>query len=811
MNSFSRQWYSTACERRCASRTRRIYKTPIATAVAAALYLGRCVPLYAADEQTKLEEVVVTATRRNESIQNIPYNIAAVNSDMIQQLQMNKIDDVARFVPGIAIQDQGAAGSSNIVARGLNTSALGASATGPNGVGGTVIQYFGDVPLFFDFKLLDIDRVEALLGPQGTLYGAGTLGGLIRYIPKKPDLSAFGLDMHVRLTSQEHGTPQAGYDGDVAFNVPLIEGQLALRAVVGFFHDPGFTNATRLVRVPGVSNPTPNFSDPHDVAANLYTERGVDFDHTFTARATLLYKPNDALDAELTYMHQRTDSDGPELTHTPLLGTGPYDSAFRVPELAARHVDLTSLVLTGHLGFADLVSATSYARRRLHNQFDNTDGYVGSSSYTSFPQFVAIGIADSNRDLFTEELRLVSSDTSRFRWILGGFYEYFKDDFISSSYVPGYPAFIGVDRPDQLNYYELTERRFSDKAVFGELGYQLTSAWQVTVGGRALRDQINSLNQNSSPLFDGSPPTGLNLAESYQSIPSYTTSIYKFNTSYRFTPDLMSYVNVSDGYREGNINVAPPCGPTVTHNCLEPDQRVVKPDRTRNYELGLRSTWFDKRLTLNGAIYYTKWKDVKIPATNSFNAGYITNASSALSEGIETQFQAQLSAHLSLLGSYTYNEAHLTADAPRLLSDQNGTYDAKKGDRLPGSPRQMGSVNLRYSQNLPSDYALSVSYGIHAQSNLFSSVGLRASGEKLPGYATHFASLNLGKNNWDVTFFVENLLNKYAFTGMDVDRSEMGLIVDNGTPTGFIARNYYHSVLQPRLFGLEARMSFGKR
>src|SRR5262249_15889278 len=325
-----------------------------------------------------------------------------------------------------------------------------------------------------------------------------------------------------------------------------------------------------------------------------------------------------------------------------------------------------------HLGFADLVSASSYAKRKLNNKTDDTDTYLGSTSYLQFPQFVAIGQGFNTRNLYTEELRLVSSGQSRFNWILGGFYEYFKDDFGGTSFVPGYPAFIGVDRPDQVNSYGLTERRFSDKAVFGELGYHLTDAWQLTAGGRTIRDQVNSLNLNAAPLFDGSAPNQLLLTRKYQSIPSFTASIFKVNTSYRFTPDLMSYAEVSEGYPEANLNPGAPCGGTIVRNCLDPDQRIVKPDRTRNYEVGVRSTWFDKRLTLNAALYYTRWKNVKIPAQNRFNLTYITNGSGALSEGIETQFQAQMTSHLSLLGSYTYNEAHLTDDAARLLRDEFG-------------------------------------------------------------------------------------------------------------------------------------------
>jgi iron complex outermembrane receptor protein len=778
-------------------------RTPIATAVAVALYLKQPLPVYAADQAAELQEIVVTGTRREENIQNIPYNIAAVDSKTIEQLQLTKIDDLAHWVPGMSVQDLGSYGSSNIVLRGLNTTQPGASAAGPNGLGAAVAIYLGEVPLFFDFKLLDIDRVEVLLGPQGTLYGTGTLGGVIRYVPKEPNLSEVEGELHARLTAQDHATPQGGYDVDAVISVPLIDGQLGFRAVVGYFHEPGFINNTLLVRVPGVSLPQPDFSDPSAVAANLYTERGVNFDHTFTARATLLYRPNESFDAELGYVHERSNTNGIQVTHEPLFGTGPFDAAFRVPWLSDRKVDVASLVLTGHLGFADLVSASSFAWRRINEQQEGTDYYLGYTSYTNFPSFLEYDALEINRDLFTEELRLVSNTQSRLHWIVGGFYEHFRDQLLDHTHVPGYPAYIGIDRPDQVSIYSNNIQEFTDTAAFGELGYQLTRAWQVTVGGRWFRDKVEATNENSSPLFDGSPPDGFNLVVKNVSGPASNNSIFKFNTSYRFTPDLMLYATASEGYRAGGINVTRLCSDSVTTGCLEPDHLLFKPDRTRNYEVGMRSTWFDKRIVLNGDVYYIKWSDIKVPVFQQNGVSYIANGSAARSEGVELQFQAQIGARLQLLGSYSYNKARLIEPAIGLLMDRNGRYDGEPGDRLPGSPQQMGGLHVRYSQFLPGDYAFAASYGITAQSNIYSSIGLRASGEKIGGYALHDASLELSKNNWSSTFYVQNLLNKYAFTGMDVDRSWQNLTVD-----GIISRNYYHSILAPRQFGLEMRLKF---
>jgi iron complex outermembrane recepter protein len=793
------------------SDARRFSRTPIATAVAVALYLKQPLPLYAADaaatDQPNLEEVLVTGTRRAENIQDTPYSIAAVDSEIIQQLHLNSMDDIGHWVPGVTVQAQGNVGPSNIITRGLNVVSLGASGAGPNGVGGAVATYLGEIPLFVDFRTLDIDRVEALMGPQGTLYGAGTLGGIIRFIPKAPNLSNFEADAHVRLTWQDHASPQGGYDGDAVFNLPLIDGVLGFRAAVGYYHDPGFINDTRLLRVPGVSNPQPNFSDPNDVAANLHTEKGVNFDHTLTARAMLLFKPNDGFDAELTYMHQRTTTHGVQVTDQPTVDTGPFDHATRILENSDRSADLTALVMTGHLGFADLVSASTFSSRRLQRTRDTTDGFLSYSSYSNFPTFVAYDVSDFKTDQFTQELRLVSPGNSRVTYILGAFYQYFRDDSKDYEYAPGFPAYLGVDRPDQLNDYSAFKRYSTDKAVFGELGYHFTPAWQVTVGARWFQDSQTQDNFVSPVLMSGDlPPVDIPVKERHITAPAFSTTLYKFNTSYRFTPDLMIYANVADGYRRGGVNSAPACGPGVTKNCLAEDELIFKPDRTRNYELGIKSTWFDKRLLVNADLYYVRWTDLRLFTANKFGVDYTVNGSQAVSKGVELQFQGELPGHLSLLGTFTYDDAHLTEPAPNLVSDRNGTYDAEPGDRLPITSKTMGSLNLRWTHHLESGYTFAASYGVSAQGNSYSSIGLRASGEIIPGYAVHNASLDLSKNNWNVTFFVDNVTNKYAYTAMEVDRSWQGLVLN-----GFSTRSYFHSILPPRLFGLEAYMHFGSR
>lgn len=793
--------------------TRCLRQTPIAAAVAAVLYVKPAALVYAAEEATEeaQQQVIVTASRRSENIQDIPLNISAVTSDTIDALRLDKIDALTHWVPGVAMQDQGPWGSSTIVIRGLNTDTLGARGAGSGDRNAAVATYMGEVPLFIDFKLLDMERVEVLLGPQGTLYGAGTLAGAVRYIPNKPNLTSFSADARTRVYSLAEGSG-AGYEGDVVLNVPLVEGKLAARAVAGYYNDPGFIDYSRLVRQPGISNPQPNFADPNDVSANLFRSKDRNYEWTKAARLSLLYRPVDAVDAVLTYVTQETKTGGEQITSDPLLGVGRYESGTRFAEPAKRNVDLVSLELTADLRFAQLVSASSYAERTIRDTWDQTDLLLEFEyGYENFPQFVAFNLGDHERKLYTQELRLVSPDTGSFKWIVGAFYNHIKDDNTDNEFVPGYPAFAGINRPDEHEWSEAHHQKLIERAAFGEVGYRLTDAWQVTAGGRAFRYSTSDLSSFATPLIDGSAPNVVDLAANAVSVSdSASSSIFKLNTSYKFTPDLMLYATLSEGYRNGTINSIIPCPPGTDpnsgdeqHPCALPDEQSAKPDRTINHELGARTTWFDKRLTFNAAVYYTSWKDVRVEGATKVGQGeIIVNGSRAASKGIELQFQAVLPRQFKVMGNYTYNDARLTERAPGLVSDFNGTVDGESGDRLPGSPQHMGSLLLQYARTLPGGYALDADYGVSAISNQFTKIGLRASGEKLAGYTVHEASVGLTKDNWRVSLFGENLFNKYAFTGTDGDRSELLTI------NGFVDRGYFHSVLRPRQIGLELSAHF---
>ncbi len=220
-------------------------------------------------QQPTLEEVVVTATRRAESVQDVPFNITALNSDLIERERLSNLSDIARRVPGLIQVDQGPRNGNALAVRGLSVDSISSPETTLGNSGGdTVGTYIGEIPIYADWRLNDMDRVEVLIGPQGTLYGAGTLAGAVRFLPNRPQADEFTMQVRGDVYDLNEAD-DLGYETGITVNIPIIEDRLAVRAVIDYEDDPGFIDAPYLVREAGVSNPQPDFSNPADVRANL--------------------------------------------------------------------------------------------------------------------------------------------------------------------------------------------------------------------------------------------------------------------------------------------------------------------------------------------------------------------------------------------------------------------------------------------------------------------------------------------------------------------------------------------------------------
>lgn len=774
------------------------------------------------DDQSEiktLDTMVVTATRRAESVQDLPLNISALAGDQLREQGVGSLAELGRVVPGLFVLDQGARGSSQIIVRGLNADPVAASEALGNGSGGTVATYIGEIPLYVDLRMEDLERVEVLLGPQGTLYGAGTLGGAIRYIPRRPDFDATTVE--VRGSGYDL-SQSSGFGGKLGttINVPFSD-TFALRVNVDYLDDPGFTDYNFLVRQPGVSDPEPDFSNPSAVSSNLTQRKDADTQETLTGRIGLRWSASDAVDVNLTHYYQRQDVGGRSINHEVAFGTGRYESAHRFLEPNDRKNNLTSLEVTADLGFAELTSATGYSTYDELGQRDQTDLLISLEySYEAFPSFAAFTRENQDEEIFNQEVRLVSTTDGPLNWIVGGFYNKLDSNSESREFTPGYSEYLGGGRPDNLEYFSVNQTKLEEIAIFGELGYQFTDRWQATIGARFYQYELDTRDAVDFPLansvFGDAAPDAITL-DFQDGGQKDNGNLFKFNTSYKFTDDVLGYLTVSEGFRIGNSNGVAPCPVPLPPNqiaCGLPDELQFFPDTTTNYELGLRTTLLDNRLTLNGSVYYIQWDNPQLAGTTANAALPITrNGEGAESRGMELSFNALITDSFSLRGSFAITRAELSEDAPALLNTfappgfgPRIDVDGLSGDRLPGSPERQANLFGSYYMSVGENY-LTFNYGISAIGNVLTRTGGRADGETLPGFAVHNASIVYDASNWTATLYAENVLDKFARTGVRATRASVQTVADeNGDPVR--VRRYYHDVLRPREVGLSFTYNF---
>jgi outer membrane receptor protein involved in Fe transport len=814
-------------------RSRRMLRrTPLSAAVSA-LVASTAMPVaVSAQDAPVIEEILVTATRREESVQDIPINIAAFDGNLLAEREIGDLAELGRNVPGLYVVDQGKRNANHIVVRGLNLDTITSSEALNNSGGNVVSTYVGEIPLYVDLALTDMQRVEVLLGPQGTLYGAGTLGGAVRFLPNRPELGASSLE--VRGASFDLAeSDDMGWRGGLTANFPLGE-QLALRVNLDRYDDPGFIDSPYVVREIGVSDPEPV---PSAVGANLASFKDTNWEDTTAGRAGLRWEPTDSISADLTYYYQDMEVGGRTQNHMQAFGTGRYQSANRVLEPNDRENRLAALELNADLGFATLTSSTGYSTYAADGQRDQTDLLITLEYfYELFPSFTAFTRDIEHDRSVSQELRLVSQNDGPLSWIGGVFWYKQNAQILSVEYTPHYDAYLGGSRPDAIEYFAFEHDDQTETAVFGEVGYQITDKWQATVGGRYYQYDLDIVSGYDLPLantvFGGAAPDAIDITPLAANSQSDSGSLFKVNTSYQFTDDFLGYVTISEGFRLGASNGVPACteqdyedirnGAQVV--CAEPDEVQYFPDTTTNYEVGVRTQWLDRKLTVNGAVYYIDWSDPQLFAVTKNGAIPITkNGDGAESTGLELSLTAALTDRLTLDAGYAHTKAELSDPAPNVLRvftppgfGPGATYDGGEaeytdglpGDRLPGSPRNQVTLNLSYDVPMRGDWDLELNYGFAAISDIITTIGARAGGETLDGYSTHSLSAIVRSAQWTVGLYAQNLTNEYAETGVRSRPSFVQTVADeNGDPVH--VRSYSHEVLRPREVGIKFSYSFG--
>lgn len=768
-------------------------------------------------------EIIVTGSRRRTTLQDAPINISAVSAETIQSQRLDDVRSLASFVPGVTVADTGPGSTGGIILRGISsgdTSVFGANA------GNSVGVYLGEVPLYLDFKLIDVNRVEVLQGPQGTLYGLGTLAGAVRYIPNRPETDRFSIDVHGRGYAQSHSDDFGGV-GDVAINVPIVRDHIAFRTSTGYYDNAGFIDYNYLLQQPGVSDPQPgratatstgSLGTTDDYAANFKRKEDVNYEHTFTTRNQLLLEYNPDIKAYLTYAHQTTKTGGRQANGAGVLGTGKYEAPFRYLEPVDRSADLFSAEFNINLGsIAQLVSTTAYTKQHIRSVDDNTDLLLDLDyGYEAFPAFSSYANNERNYKQLNQEVRLVSTHGGPLNWVIGGFYNRLKLNTDRREYTPGFSEFAGLDRPDNLEYIAQLRSKTVEKAVYGEATLNLTSKWQVTGGLRYFKYDATVAGGSALPLIGvgigAFPSTTINPARVRTGETGKDGFVWKANTSYKFSSDLLAYATYSTGYRVGGVNQVVACTAEDLERaasggqvlCALPNELVYGPDKTRNAEIGVRASLFDKRLLLTLDGYHVRWSGVQVPSQTVNGAiGITVNGAEAVSQGFDFQGTVRITPNLALTGTYSYVDAHLTEDVTGLVVSQGVRSDAFKGDRLPGSAKNSGSAQLNYSYPLGDGRKIEATWATIYRGEIYSRVGLRGNGEAIPGYVTHSASLTYVTKPFEVGLFADNIFDKYAVTAISNDISSY-----NQVRTDVVERYYSRGVLTPRRVGVEFRFHY---
>jgi iron complex outermembrane recepter protein len=757
--------------------------TSVAVAVLAALYGAPSV----ADNDT-LQEVIVTATRRSESAQNIPASITAITGPVLEQAGIVDKVDLARSLAGINVTDKGPFGGVNgstLIIRGLNSDSTSGEFVQSSPIVQPVATYVDDTPLFFNLRLQDLDRVEILRGPQGTLYGSGSLGGTIRFVQKAPDPRAFDAKIETGVSDTAH-THHLNYDVTGMLNLPLSE-TIAFRLNAGYTAEAGFIDQPNLYALDASGAPIAQQPGSLSSPPVTYSKKGVNSYLYRTARAAVSWQPNDDFRAQFSYHHQLSTADGFPYA-APYYGLASLSSSDYTAAATNDKVDLAALTLEFELGFATLTSNSSWADHQNVSQGDVTSLYdyfpFYSSLYGANPRVLVTGHQGFEDKPWAEEIRLASKANGSYDWVAGVFYKTERTTIREHDFYPGYldyfnacvPVYGAGDgiNPSQCGIGETAytpgatttidgipivkdqayvgdfETRYTDLAGFGEFTWHFAPSWSATAGARIFRQTV-SQSQQTGLLFDG-PAYIANISQSE----TWRKALWKVNVAYRIDETNLAYATWSQGFRRGAVNGLPPTEAAVNY-VTNPGLFKVAPDTADNYEAGVKGT-VQNRFRYSAAIYDIQWHNVQEAAflTPLALPGAI-NAGEAYSRGLETELFARLTDHVSAQLDYTYDQTKLTSLAPLALIGLSVPPPAA-GTPLPGTPKNTAAATVEYGHVKVADGELRFAANAHYQGSQIPAIS--ATIPTVGGYTLVGARVGYSRPHWLATLYVDNLTNQ---------------------------------------------------
>lgn len=757
------------------------------------------------DEPTIRDTIVVTATRREETVSDVPYNISAVGGEAIEDAKIFDEAELLRSVPGVAVVDRGARNSGTLNAARIRGLAVDGNALGDYAVSSvaSVSTYVNDTPIFAGFALRDLERVEVLRGPQGTLYGSGSLGGTIRYITRDPEFGEFGGHISGSISSVE-GSESIGYGADAVLNVPL--GDRAAMRLVGSLGDyPGITDYVNVYDLDASGVPVaPNgILDP---AASYSSVEDADTVDTWMGRATFLFEPADNATIRLVHARQSDEVGGRRQQTVGMDGFGntydQYENGSIQLEPSARDVNMTSLEVEVDLGFATLTSSTSHYDHNGDSVSENTGFYAQAGWlgwYYNYPRPMASAVRTYADEAVIQEVRLVSDDGGDFDYVVGGFWRQQQLEATQASYLVGFkdwwdawlPFAAGAVTGDQDFAYRRTEN-FTETALFGEITWHASDTLDLTFGGRFFDNESENDTYMALPLWTGLfPDTNTQFASAEDDF------LFKFNAAWRFSDMDMMYATVSEGYRRGGTNAVPLAG----FYAEDPRWQFYGSDSVINYEVGVKGDRGD--FIYDVSVFYIDWTDPQFNTASS-NWGFfvVQNGGEARTYGLEASMEGYVEDawHWSL--GYAYIDAALSADfyAP---DNPGGTPIAMDGATLPGTPEHQLNWSLDHTGQL-GDWTTFTRLDGYYQSDTRNAVSTSPTfNVPLDGFSIWNLTTTLSNDDVDLSFWVKNITNEEGVTGVFTE-AYMG----TAPGAGYFGNGNKELISLPRTLGATVRFSF---
>jgi outer membrane receptor protein involved in Fe transport len=618
--------------------------------------IGHSARTQSIDEQV-IAEIIVTATRREASVQSVPLSVSVLTNEDIERLGATGFSDYARTVPGVSFIDQGWGGEKHVI-RGISS-----SASLPE-INPTTTLYLDEVPIMgsgigahyhADPMLVDIERIEVLRGPQGTLFGASSMGGAIRIITAQPDVSDSEGFLSTVVSSYDGGGN--GYELHGMYNMPLNDGKAAIRAV-GYYRDmDGF--------IDNLTTGINNVNTDDIVGARL--------------SGTALLSDNVSITGRIAYQDRESAGikfeeieDGPRLQS-------------RLPESSRDEWTNYNIVIEADFEWATLLSSTSYLDRSLPLTLD-LGPFIDILFGISNPLWT--NILDDTSE-FIQEVRLVSDGSGQFNWVAGVYYQDQEQDWDQDMPSPGLDEKTGgaaeaAGAPDNI-YIGRYNYTMEQLALYGETTYAITDRIELIAGARWFDIERDFTSNSVGILAAGS------LSESGASSESGVTP--KIGLNFAYNDDLTLYATAAEGFRAGGPN------DTTGSNLPECEQELrdlgysgfpfsYDSDSLRSYELGTKTRWLDGRASLNAAVYHIEWSDMQTQRFLDCGIVIGENAGDSTVDGAELEFVIDPTDSFNIILAASYTDATLKEDVPNL--------GGSKGDRIPGVPRFTGNVGLSY-------------------------------------------------------------------------------------------------------------------